>query len=113
MGDAAVDLHLTCDATTDVAYLVVVTTGPADILGPTLLLEADPAFRGAVGADFRLADGRLVGLEFRFASACLPAAGLAGAERIDADHVRRRFVERLECGLRMGPPARAAAQHTH
>jgi hypothetical protein len=113
MGDAAMELHLTYDATTDVAYLDVVTTGPADVLGPTLLLETDPSFRGAVAADFKLADGRLVGLEFRFASACLPAAWLADAERIDGDHVRRRFVERVERRLQAGPPRKAPAQRTH
>ena len=74
------NLVLTYDATTDVAYLVMATTGPADVLGPTLLLENDPEFAGAVSADFTVADGRLVGLEFQRASACLPAA-LAGCGR--------------------------------
>lgn len=113
MGAAAVELHLTYDATTDVAYLVVVTTGPADILGPTLLLEADAAFPGAVAADFAMSDGRLVGLEFQFASACLPAAWLASAERIDGDHLRRRFVERVERRVQVGRQPNAATHRTH
>lgn len=107
------EFHLTYDATTDVAYLVLVTTGPADILGPTLLLEGDAAFRGAVAADFTLADGRLVGLEFRFASASLPATWLANAERIDGDHLRRRFQERVERRIQIGPQPGGPAHETH
>ncbi len=93
------ELKLTYDATTDVAYLVMAETGPADIFGPTLLLESDPEFAGAVSADFTVADGRLVGLEFQLASACLPVAWLAAAERIDGEHLARRVEERF--GRRM------------
>jgi len=64
-------LHLTYDATTDVAYLEFCPTGPSDLLGPALLLESAPEFAGTVIADFTLANGRLVGLEFLRASACL------------------------------------------
>lgn len=71
-------LRLTYDATVDVAYLALRPTGPNDVLGPTLLLENDRAFGGAVAADFALADGRLVGLEFQMASACLPRGGRPG-----------------------------------
>jgi hypothetical protein len=109
----AMQLKLTYDATTDIAYLVVAPTGPDDVLGPTLLLEADPEFPGIVAADFRLADGRLVGLEFQFASACLPAAWIAGAERIDGQHASRRFEERLGRRLRTGPAPSTAPDRTH
>jgi hypothetical protein len=34
-------MHLTYDATTDVAYLSFRATGPEDLIGPTLLLEHD------------------------------------------------------------------------
>ena len=94
------DLVLTYDATTDVAYLVMAPTGPADVLGPTLLLENNAEFAGAVSADFTVADGRLVGIEFRTASACLPAPWLAAAERIDGDHLARRVEQRFERRMR-------------
>ena len=58
-------MHLTYDATTDVAYLSFRATGPADVLGPTLLLEHDRDFPGAVALYFGLLDGRVVGLERR------------------------------------------------
>jgi hypothetical protein len=109
-------LHLTWDATTDVAYLVMQPTGPGDVLGPTLLLENDPEFPGVVAADFALADGRLVGLEFQFASACLPASWLAAAERIDGEHAARRFGERIGRRLHTSPfgPVRGrAGEMTH
>jgi len=108
------ELVLTWDATTDVAYLVMAPTGPADVLGPTLLLETDPEFAGAVSADFTLADGRLVGLEFRMASACLPAAWLAAAERIDGEHLMRRFEARVERRMRAARhPSDEGAARTH
>jgi len=107
------ELRLTYDATTDVAYLVMAPTGPSDVLGPTLLLENVPAFGGAVAADFTVADGRLVGLEFRFASACLPAAWLAAAERIDGGHLARRFEERFARRMRAGSPPVRAPRPTH
>lgn len=107
------ELRLTYDATTDVAYLVLAPTGPADILGPTLLLEHDPDFAGAVSDDFTVADGRLVGLEFRKASASLPAAWLAAAERIDGQHLARRIEERLERSMRAGTGSRAADRRAH
>ena len=88
-------IHLTYDATTDVAYLSLRPTGPANVLGPTLLLENDREFAGAVAADFTLADGRLVGLEFQMASACLPPELFATAERIDGEHLAYRFQDRV------------------
>ena len=88
-------MRLTYDATTDVAYLSFRATGPADVLGPTLLVEADRDFAGAVALDFGLLDGRVVGLEFQAASACLPAQLLAAAERIDGDHLARIAQMRL------------------
>jgi hypothetical protein len=81
-----IQLDLTWDAKTDVAYLVL-GLAPAGPLGPTLLLEPDHAFAGVVGADFVEADGRLVGLEVQFASRCLPASLLAQARRIDGGHL--------------------------
>ena len=107
------ELKLTWDATTDVADLVMAPTGPGDILGPTLLLETDPEFAGAVSADFTLADGRLVGLEFRMASACLPAAWLAAAERIDGEHAMRRFEERFDRRMRADRRRSDGAHRTH
>lgn len=95
------ELRLTYDATTDVAYLVMAPTGPNDVLGPTLLLENDREFAGAVSADFTVADGRLVGLEFRDASACLPPAWLVAAERIDGEHLFRRMEERFGRRMRL------------
>ena len=80
-------MFFTYDATTDVAYLALRSTGPADVLGPTLLLENDRDFPGVVALDFGLLDGRVVGLEFQMASACLPADLLAAAERIDGRHL--------------------------
>ena len=80
-------MFFTYDATTDVAYLALRSTGPADVLGPTLLLENDRDFPGVVALDFGLLDGRVVGLEFQAASACLPAELLAAAERIDGRHL--------------------------
>lgn len=94
--------HLTYDATVDVAYLVLRPTGPGDILGPTLLLENDRAFAGAVSADFTLADARLVGLEFQMASTCLPPDLLLSAERMDGQNVLRRLDERWERRIAMG-----------
>ena len=102
--------HLTWDATTDVAYLSLRDAGPADVLGPTLLLEPDRAFAGVVAMDFSLADGRVVGFEFQFASACLPAELLASAERIDGGHLTRRTEARLGRRLRaplVGPDGRS------
>ena len=92
-------MHLTYDATTDVAYLSFRATGPADILGPTLLLEHDRDFPGAVALDFGLLDGRVVGLEFQAASACLPAELLVAAERIDGGHLARIAEMRLGRGV--------------
>ena len=89
-------IRVTYDATTDVAYIALRATGPTDVFGPTLLLENDRAFHGAVGADFTLGDGRLVGFEVQMASRCLPAELLATAERIDGHHVALRFGERVE-----------------
>jgi uncharacterized protein YuzE len=88
-------MHLTYDATTDVAYLSLRPLGPDEVLGPTLLIEPDRAFLGAVALDFSLADGRVVGLEFQRASASVPAELLAAAERADGTNVERRLEERL------------------
>ena len=85
----AVSLKLAYDAEVDVADLTLRPTGPADVLGPTLLLESDGAFTGAVAMDFGLLDGRVVGFEFQMASACLPAELLAQAERTDGANVSR------------------------
>jgi uncharacterized protein YuzE len=89
-------MRLTYDATTDVAYLALRATGPADVLGPTLLLEHDRDFPDTVALDFGLLDGRVIGLEFQAASACLPAELLATAERIDGGHLARI------AGMRLG-----------
>lgn len=95
----SVSLKLTWDATVDVAYLTLRPTGPADVLGPTLLLEHDRAFAGAVALDFGLLDGRAVGLEFQMASACLPAELLAVAERTDGTSVSDRLEARILRGF--------------
>jgi hypothetical protein len=87
--------RLTYDGKTDVAYLQLRATDPTDVIGPALFLERDLAFHGFVIADFTLIDGVLVGFEFQFASACLPAELLATAERIDGQHAARRFGERI------------------
>ncbi len=99
-------VHLTYDATTDVAYLQLRPTGPADVIGPALILEHDRDFPGVVIADFTLIDGCLVGFEFQFASACLPAELLATAERIDGQHAARRFGERIGRLLAQGLPSK-------
>jgi len=83
------------DATTDVAYLALRPVRPGELLGPTLLLESDRAFPGAMALDFSQEDGRVVGLEFRRASACLPAEVLATAERTDGRSVAARFEQRV------------------
>ena len=89
-------VHLAYDATTDVAYLQLRAAGPASEVGPTLLLfEHDPGFAGVVALDFSLADGRVVGFEFQFASAALPPALLAAADRIDGHHLDRVVGMRL------------------
>ena len=41
-------MHLTYDATTDMAYLQLRSTGPGDVIGPALILEHDRAFHGVV-----------------------------------------------------------------
>jgi len=88
-------MRLRYDATTDVAYLSFRATGPEDLIGPTLLFEHDRDFPGAVALDFGLLDGRVVGLEFQAASACLPAELLLTAERIDGEHLARIAEMRL------------------
>lgn len=92
-------MRLTYDATTDVAYLTLRPVDQGEPVGPTLLLEHDPDFPGAVALDFSLVDGRAVGLEFRMASACLPAELLAAAEPNDGRHLEDRMRERLAAGL--------------
>jgi uncharacterized protein YuzE len=98
-------LHLTYDATTDVAYLELRATGPADVMGPALYLEHDRALKASVIADFTPADGCLVGFEFQFASACLPHELLATAERIDGQNLGCRFGERIARLLASNRPA--------
>lgn len=96
-------LSLIYDGETDVAYLALRPTGPADALGPTLLLmERDPAFAGAVALDFALADGCAVGFEFQHASACLPAELLACAVRVDGRHLER--IAGMRLGRRLASP---------
>lgn len=106
-------LHLTWDAKTDVAYLQLRQTGPADVIGPALILETDGRFfPHLVIADFTLIDGCLVGFEFHTASACLPAELLATAERIDGQNLSRRFGERIARLLDKGmPEPRAKREH--
>jgi len=107
-------MHLTYDATTDVAYLQLRATGPQDVIGPALILEADRAFFGTVIADFLLVDGCLVGFEFLSASACLPAELLASAERIDGQHLERRFGECLGRLMANGmPPEKTRRARRH
>ena len=72
-------LRLTYDAMVDAAYLTVTPTGPADVLGPTLICEGDPLFDGFVGLDFNAGTGRIVGFEFHDASASLPPEWLLRA----------------------------------
>ena len=103
-------MHLTYDAKTDIGYLQLRATGPADVIGPALFLERDPEFHGFVMADFTLIDGCLVGFEFQFASACLPAELLATAERIDGQNLSRRFGERIGRLLSEGMPADTGAK---
>jgi len=88
-------MRLTYDATTYVAYLALRPVRLGELLGPTLLLENDRDFQGAVALDFSRADGRAIGLEFQMASACLPAELLATAERNDGTSLRARFDERV------------------
>ncbi len=97
-------LTLTYDAKTDVAYLQLRATGPADVMGPALILETDGSFPQLVIADFTLIDGLLVGFEFHDASECLPAELLASAERIDGQNLARRFGERIARLLDKGMP---------
>jgi len=107
-------MHLTYDARTDMAYLQLRSTGPGDVIGPALLLENDRAFHGVVIADFTLIDGCLVGFEFSYASLCLPAELLATAERIDGQHAVRRFGERIGRLLKEGmPPEKGPKNREH
>jgi uncharacterized protein YuzE len=105
-------MRLTYDAATDTAYLALRPLGPAEPLGPTLLVEPDPGFAGTVAVDVSLADGRVVGLEFLHASACLPAELLARAERTDGRSVAARYDERVArrlAGALAGADARRSA----
>ena len=98
-------MRLTYDATTDVAYLSLRPVRPGELLGPTLFVETDHEFPGFVALDFSVADGRVVGLEFQMASACLPAALLAAAERTDGRSLAARFDERVAPHLEAHPGA--------
>ena len=112
-------MRLTYDATTDVAYLSLRAVRRGEPLGPTLLVELDREFPGVVTLDFSLLDGRVVGLEFVAASACLPAELLATAERSDsrslADRYQERVASRLAADLRLpgGPDRRAVREVSH
>jgi uncharacterized protein YuzE len=88
-------MRLTYDATTDTAYLALRPLGAAEPLGPTLLVEPDPSLAAVVAVDVSLVDGRVVGLEFQVASACLPAELLTRAERVDGCHLEQRYAERV------------------
>lgn len=99
-------MRLTYDATTDVAYLSLRPVAQGEPVGPTLLLEHDPEFPGAVALDLSLVGGRAVGLEFQMASACLPAELLAVAERNDGRHLDDRVRERLGGGMSAAPTGR-------
>jgi uncharacterized protein YuzE len=96
-------MRLTYDATTDVAYLSLRDVYPNEPLGPTLFVEADREFPGFVALDFSLTDGRVVGLEFQMASACLPAELLATANRRDGKNAEERLDERVLRRLRKNP----------
>jgi uncharacterized protein YuzE len=98
-------MRLTYDATTDVAYLALRAVRSGELLGPTLLVEPDREFPGAVALDFSQVDGRVVGLEFQMASVCLPAELLATAERTDGRSIVDRLDERA--GRRLAAQLRA------
>jgi len=98
-------LTLSYDAEVDVAYLTLRQLARGELLGPTLLLEHDRDFPGAVALDFGAVDGRAVGLEFQMASACLPAELLVGAARTDGQSLAARFDERV--GRRFAAELRA------
>jgi uncharacterized protein YuzE len=97
MAEAAAEgsMRLTYDATTDVAYLSLRLLRAGELLGPTLLVEPDHDFPGAVALDFSAEDGRVVGFELQLASACVPPELLATAERTDGCSVAARFDERV------------------
>ncbi len=112
-------MRLTYDATTDIAYLSLRPLGPHEQLGPTLLVERDREFAGVVAVDFSLVDGRVVGLEFQLASACLPAELLVDTERTDGRSLERRYeervVRRISAHIRQagGAPTRPRRQRRH
>lgn len=108
------ELRLTYDVDDDIAYLVVAPTGPTDVLGATLNLERHRFFAGEMWADFTMADGRLAGLEFFNASAILPPAWLAAAERIDTrERVYNRMEERIGRSIRAPILPETMAERTH
>ena len=88
-------MHLSYDATVDVAYLSLRPLRPGEQLGPNLLMEPDRDFPGTIMLDFSADDGEVVGLEFGMASRCLPALLLATAERTDGEHLSSRLAERV------------------
>lgn len=110
-------MRISYDATRDVAYLALRSLREGEHLGPTLLLETDRDFAGAVALDFSAEDGRAVGLEFQMASSCLPPALLASAERSDGRSLAARFGERvaphLEAPERAADNARARRRAIH
>jgi len=88
-------MHLSYDATVDVAYLSFRPLRPGEQLGPNLLMETDRDFPGTILLDFSAQDGEVIGLEFGMASRCLPELLLATAERMDGQNVARRLGERF------------------
>jgi uncharacterized protein YuzE len=74
-------MRVTYDASVDAAYVHLAgTVGDGEVASQIHSLLT-PGDRGEVALDFD-ADGRLLGIEVLNASAVLPAAVLAGAERI-------------------------------
>jgi uncharacterized protein YuzE len=74
-------MRVTYDAAADAAYIALGgPIGDGDV-GATIHSITTPGDHGEVALDFD-ADGRLLGIEVLHASAVLPAAVLAEAERI-------------------------------
>jgi uncharacterized protein YuzE len=74
-------MRVTYDAAADAAYVSLVDTIGDGEAATQIHSITTPGDRGEVALDFD-ADGRLLGIEVLHASAVLPAAVLAGAERI-------------------------------
>jgi uncharacterized protein YuzE len=74
-------MRVTYDAAADAAYVYLTGTIADGESATQIHSIMTPGDRGEVALDFD-ADGRLLGIEVLHASAVLPAAVLAGAERI-------------------------------